>query len=73
MWRWSKLPKHQIYPCCICTRTLGPPPRHAGMHPGRSDSNSELWGRLLKANLPRDGAVALQQATNFPLKVYTAG
>lgn len=73
MWRCSKLSKHQLYPHCTWARTLGPPAKHAGMHPGHSDSNSEFWGRLLKGNLPRDGAVALQQDTNFLLKVYTAG
>lgn len=44
------------------------------MHPGRRiNSNSELWERLLKANLPRDGAMALQQDTSFPPEMYTAG
>lgn len=73
MWRRSKLSKHQIYSRCTCARTLGPPARHACMHPVRSNSNSEPWGRLLKANLLRDGAVALQQDTNFPPKVYAPG
>lgn len=73
MWRCSKLSKHQIYPCCPCARTLGPPAKHVGTHPSWSDSDSECWGRLLKANLPRDGAVALQQDISFPPKMYTAG